>query len=249
MAKNFLAMILMVISASGCLAIRDVGTDASSVSSVSTPCTGTPFSGGSGTALDPYQICNRAQLANIDTSGNNLAAAYIQTADIDLAGCSAQFTPIGTVNGTFSGIYDGGGYKIENFCYHQASNGGDVTAFDSTANAIGLFQSSSGTLKNITLATPTLVGNSFLGALVGNQVSGTIQDCLAYNVTITGAYERDGALVGQQSSGTITRSGAIGTVIAAWTSGGFVGASYGTVSQSFFCWNRYGCRRWSGRWR
>lgn len=72
---------------------------------------------GSGTASDPYQIVNAAQLKAFATAvdgGNTYAGQYVALgASIDLSGID-NWNPIGTEDGTtiFQGTFDGRGYTI-----------------------------------------------------------------------------------------------------------------------------------------
>lgn len=83
-----------------------------------------PFSGGSGTAEDPYLLSTQYDLFNLATYVNGMntsyASAYYQLAnDVDLEGYDWQ--PIGTYtadNGydhAFSGVFDGAGHTVSGF--------------------------------------------------------------------------------------------------------------------------------------
>lgn len=80
------------------------------------------FAVGSGTRDDPYLIQTAAELAlfrNIVNTTNNAACAK-QVADIDLN--NRDWQPIGMSATGFTGIYDGGGWAIENIRINQVSN-------------------------------------------------------------------------------------------------------------------------------
>lgn len=116
---------------------------------------GNGFSGGTGTAEDPYQIATAEDLAAIPSGG--ASACYLQTADIDLSGTD-DWKQI-----TLSGTYDGGGYRILNF----------------TSSTGGLFGTNSGTIRNVTMEGAKVSGNglSSVGGLV-NTNEGTVENCV-----------------------------------------------------------------------
>lgn len=113
------------------------------------------FSGGTGTAEDPYQIATAEDLAAMSFRG--ASAYYLQTADIDLSGTD-DWKQI-----TLSGTYDGGGYRILNF----------------TSSTGGIFGTNSGTIRNVTMEGAKVSGNglSNVGGLV-NTNKGTVENCV-----------------------------------------------------------------------
>lgn len=159
------------------------------------------FGGGDGSSGNPYKICTVAHLSNIQ---NYNALNFIQVSDIDLAG-----TSLITVS-TFSGVYDGGGFKMKN-------------------PNIELFAGSSGTVKNVNVVSgSTTVGQSLL---VGqNQNTGIVTHCTV-NGTINAGSEV-GLLVGY-NYGTISNSSSSGSVTGNTWAGGLVGYSQGTITSSY----------------
>lgn len=113
------------------------------------------FSGGTGTADDPYLIATAEDLAAMSFRG--ASAYYLQTADIDLSGTD-DWKQI-----TLSGTYDGGGYRILNF----------------TSSTGGIFGTNSGTIRNVTMEGAKVSGNglSNVGGLV-NTNKGTVENCV-----------------------------------------------------------------------
>ncbi len=71
------------------------------------------FAGGSGTEADPYLVATADQLNNVR---NHLDRHFKQVAIIDLEDYSAGqgWEPIGDHTFSFTGLYDGNGYKIIN---------------------------------------------------------------------------------------------------------------------------------------
>lgn len=84
-----------------------------------------PFDG-NGTASDPYLIGTKRDLKNFrtfvasDTYTENRSAYFKLTADIDFGG--DEWTPIGTAEIPFSGVFDGDGYTVSNFRIAEATS-------------------------------------------------------------------------------------------------------------------------------
>jgi len=139
----------------------------------------------------PVVINNVTDLQNIN---NDLTGEYILGQDIDASETAswnggAGFIPIGeiqqtaggfTTAGRFTGVFDGQGHTITGLTINLGywpSKG-----FLWPGGSIGLFSSSSGTIKNVILRdvniTGTATGYVLVGGLVGdNQDAGTISRC------------------------------------------------------------------------
>lgn len=99
-------------------------------------------------------------LAKGDLSGN-----YILTADIDLT--DKDFTPIGTNEAPFTGVFDGNGYTISGL------------TLETSENYQGLFGVNEGVIRNVTLADDcTVTGNGYVGGIAGKN-NGVIFDCIS----------------------------------------------------------------------
>ena len=153
--------------------------------------TAAAFAGGTGTAEDPYQIANGAQLAYLASSVNNgetyEAKNFVLTANIDLNGL--PWTPIansfsdallgGSNYRVFAGNFDGKGYTISN-----VSIGSETTPLES--DVFGLFGATAGKISNLNLDTVSIHGVAkiasigavvgFAGGLVGSS-GGSIENC------------------------------------------------------------------------
>ncbi|CAM9721401.1 unnamed protein product [Ectocarpus sp. 12 AP-2014] len=83
------------------------------------------------------QIMNKGVLyTDAGTKPSNYwAADYIQTADIDLLGGSADTTPIGLTTENFDGGYDGGNFSISNWSYLDP----EFATANDCADRVGLF--------------------------------------------------------------------------------------------------------------
>ena len=76
-----------------------------------------PFIIGDGSEESPYEISDAYMLAYLAQSVNSgtalKQASYILTSDIDLGGF--EWTPVGTVENPFAGVFDGNGHTVKNF--------------------------------------------------------------------------------------------------------------------------------------
>ena len=152
--------------------------------------TAATFAGGTGTAEDPYQIANGAELAYLASSVNNgetyEAKNFVLTANIDLNGL--PWTPIansfsdalfgGSDYRVFAGNFDGKGYTISN-----VSVGSETTPLES--DVFGLFGATEGKISNLNLDTVSIHGVAKIasgyvigiaGGLVGSS-AGSIENC------------------------------------------------------------------------
>ena len=152
--------------------------------------TAAAFAGGTGTAEDPYQIANGAELAYLASSVNNgetyEAKNFVLTANIDLNGL--PWTPIansfsdalfgGSDYRVFAGNFDGKGYTISN-----VSIGSETTPLES--DVLGLFGATEGKISNLNLDTVSIHGVAKIasgyvigiaGGLVGSS-AGSIENC------------------------------------------------------------------------
>ena len=185
--------------------------------------TAAAFAGGTGTAEDPYQIANGAQLAYLASSVNSGETYeeknFVLTANIDLNGL--PWTPIansfsdallgGSDYRVFAGNFDGNGYTISN-----VSIGSETTPFES--DVFGLFGATEGKISNLNLDTVSICGIAkiasigavvgFAGGLVGYS-GGSIENC-----HVTGL--------------TMDMSAPSNVYVAAYWVGGLVGALDGT---------------------
>jgi len=192
----------------------------------------------------PYYILLPQQL---DAVRDHLDADHEQVADIDLSAYT-NWVPIGASGTEFTGVYDGGGYKITGLVSAPATGvaglfgylagatiqdleieAGDVaSSADSYAGMLVAY--GSGTLSGIVVSGTAEGGSA--GGLVG-YFSGTITDCGA-DVAVNGlsALSTVGGLIGYfDFGGSITESYALGNVTGvASTAGGLVGTLLGDTA-------------------
>ena len=160
--------------------------------------TAAAFAGGTGTAEDPYQIANGAQLAYLASSVNSgetyTGKNFVLTANIDLNGL--PWTPIansfsdallgGSNYRIFAGNFDGNGYTISN-----VSIGSETAPLE--ADVFGLFGATEGKISNLNLDTVSIHGVAkiasigavvgFAGGLVGYS-GGSIENCHVTSLTM-----------------------------------------------------------------
>lgn len=146
------------------------------------------FSGGSGTADDPWKISNGSELAYLASVVNSNGSAthnqyYILTADIDLGG--REWTGIGNQNDAakaFKGKFDGNGKVITGFAIEEER--------DYTPGLFGLLDGGA-VVKNLTVHGRIRAGSKYdFGGLLCVSVNGgsAVENCTVYaDVQITRA--------------------------------------------------------------
>ena len=205
------------------------------------------YSGGNGTAVDPYQIATAQDLIDLGHTPDDYGKSFVLTADIDLADWvfdRAVIAPdtegdivVGdglvfrTFDGTpFSGQFDGQGYVIHNLCIDEAMSSyqGLFGKLDTRAK-----------ITDLGLDGVQVSGHSYVGALVGHNSSGVISS--SYSTGTVSGEEEIGGLVGRNYSGTISASYSAGSVGGGERVGGLVGFnSSGTISSSYSTSTVYG---------
>jgi len=196
------------------------------------------FSGGNGTAENPYLV---ATVEDLDAVRLHREAAFRQVAELDVAdetGTGEGWMPLGNATATFRGIYDGAGLAIRNLRIARPSEScqGLFGVVDGATirgvvlgNATVTAHHSSGLLAgrvtgsgvNECRAEGTLDGSDFSGGLVGVLVNGTLSDSQT-EVTVRGAVNV-GGLVGYASGSQIARCASLGSVSGRASVGGLVG--------------------------
>lgn len=191
------------------------------------------FSAGAGTSGDPYLISSAADLIRISSESSAWATNlhYLQTVDINLASC--EWTPIGsTAATTFTGVYDGGGYKISGLSINDTSNAN---------KGVGLFgRVSQTTIRNLAVS-GTIVSNSFhVGSIVGlvpNGVFTTVTQVTSdVNLTYNGQNYAGGIIGDLQSGSTLSYSSFKGSILATaqyGMVGGLLGTAASTITSSY----------------
>ncbi len=178
------------------------------ISALVLPATLFAYSGGSGTASDPYQISSVTDLLQLAETPSHYSRYFIQKNDIDLWGNTFQQAVIAPdtdsstdeFSGTpFTGQYDGGGYYVRNLKINGAASSSFVAMFG--------YNSNSGTIQNLQLYAVEIAGADCdfgVGGLCGSN-HGRIN-----NVSVSG----------EMTAGNSD-------------CGGVCGNNYGTVSRCF----------------
>jgi hypothetical protein len=221
-----------------------------------------PFTGGNGTAEDPYQI---ADWYRLDDVRNYLSSYFILINDLDsgsigyteLASVTAHegkgWQPI-AVNDTFVGGFDGQGYDICDLFINRPDESqvglfgvlGDAGTIENVgvngnvtgdSNVGGLVGKNEGTVSS-SYATGRVIGTTNVGGLAGFDFNGSnVTDSYAAS-NVTGD-SNVGGLVGWNKKGTVSNSYATGRVIGTSNVGGLLGKNaaakddVGTVSDSY----------------
>jgi hypothetical protein len=183
------------------------------------------YSGGSGTAEDPYQISTAADMNDIDNNPNDLDKYFLLTNDIDLSAYTGeQFNIIGP----FTGVFDGNDHTISNFTYTDLTTG-NVAIFS-------YIDGSSAQIRNLGVIDPNVVagggGYGYVASLVGVLANGSISNCYMENGNISIGH-RTGGLIGGMINGTVLDCYVRGASIYGdrFLIGGLVGAvEAGTIS-------------------
>ena len=191
------------------------------------------FTSGDGTIGTPYQIYTAKQLNHVR---QHLTGDYFELMnDIDLSGWNAApsgagitpqtdgngWVPIGDDTTPFTGIFDGGNYKIQNL------------TIDRTADYnVGLFgYINGGTVKDLSIYGGTVAGYEFVGGVVGYN-GGTVENCYNLGTTVNGDYEV-GGVVGY-NGGTVENCYNLGTVNGTnGNAGGVIGYNAVNVSNCY----------------
>lgn len=252
MKKKVLSLLLTLCLVMALVPMAAFAEDAQNIS-VWDGSTAAAFAGGTGTAEDPYQIANGAQLAYLASSVNGgetyTGKNFVLTANINLNGLS--WTPIansfsdvfsgGSNYRVFAGNFDGKGYTISN-----VSIGSETAPLES--DVFGLFGATEGKISNLNLDTVSIHGKAKIvsvngwnyvigptGGLVGYS-AGSIENCHVTGLTMdmnaqdggtTGAYWI-GGLVGTldptQLINECSVSGSITEKAGRGSIGGLIGA-------------------------
>ena len=203
--------------------------------------TASPFSGGSGTEADPYQIATAYDLRLLseltndpDTSGSYYKCHYVQTADINLN--NETFIPIGTrseeyTGAGFSGTYDGNYYTIEGLYVERESmyNGLFGWVYGGTIENLSVYGE---------INCPNISHCGGIAGEIGDTSASLIKNC-SFDGSVVGTYNtggivgyswRSGRIEGCYFNGVVTTTSAT-----AGNCGGIIGAmSNGSSQDSTF---------------
>ena len=170
------------------------------------------FSGGAGTAADPYKIANTRDFKHISEYCKNgyrdadgfraadfLAATYKQTVDINFKDADLSNYMIGAASTPFTGTYNGDSKTLSNFTISGTPSGNEGVAPIKAVNGA--------TLQNISISGANVTGGKFTAGLVGyaNGASLTITGCSISSSTISASGDYGAAgLIGGLYAGTVS---------------------------------------------
>jgi hypothetical protein len=216
------------------------------------------YSGGSGTADDPYQIATAADLIALGETPDDYDKHFKLMADIDLSGYTydrAVIAPDVDPNdehylfqgGAFAGVFNGNGHTMSHLTikgrdylglFGRLDSGAEI--FDLGLEAVdvngggswvGSLVGYNGGSITASYSTGTVNGTDDVGGLAGAS-DGSITNSHS-NSMVAGRYGV-GGLVGSNSYGSITASHCSGTVSGERTVGGLVGGNWdGSITKSY----------------
>ena len=179
---------------------------------------------GLGTEASPYLISSWQNLYWISQNSTEWSKHYLQAADINLATASPPvtswnsnkgWTPIGNSTTTFTGVYDGDGYKVINLYMNYPGNGEPASVAEAQAlpGNIGLFgylectSTADAVIRNLGILNADITGGRGTGALLGRALlpSNASQTTIVENCYIAGTatvrgFGATGGLVGANNS-------------------------------------------------
>ena len=178
------------------------------------------FSGGRGTATNPYKIATVQDLLELSgyiasTADDMLpfrTAFYRQVADIDFAG--GTLPSIGNSNAAepysfFKGTYEGNGFKVSNLVIDNPNSDkahGFFGYLDGAAHIDGLV------LENPTVSSTSVNTGTIVGCLQGSSTV-VIENCVVTGGNVSSSTNDVGGLVGKMLSGTIRNCSFSGSVV------------------------------------
>lgn len=197
------------------------------------------FENGDGTTESPYEISTVEELQAMEFG---LDKHYILVNDIDASVTETWdngqgFTPIGYLSNEFTGTFDGQGFEISDLYINRSNEDG-----------IGLFgtTNSGAEISNIGLINVNIMGRENVGALVGWNKDGTIDNSFSTGIVQGVAFV--GGLVGSEGGMLLTIKNSYSTcdVSGDFFAGGLVGMNAGLVKNSYATGDVNGIERVGG---
>ncbi|HEX73031.1 MAG TPA: hypothetical protein ENN65_06920, partial [Candidatus Hydrogenedentes bacterium] len=188
------------------------------------------------TATDAAAQIPIATIEDLQKIGNDPAyphdGHYVLIRNIDASATAewnsgAGFSPIGTSERPFTGVFDGQGHVITGLVINRP-----------TTDSVGLFRyvAGDGTIRNLGLEGGTIVGGDYVGGLIGSAYAfwGTISVSSCWATGAVTGMDYVGGLIGyaRASSSTISVSScwATGAVTGSYAAGGLIGYAYADSS-------------------
>jgi hypothetical protein len=185
-----------------------------------TPPLAVAFAGGQGTLADPWLVRRPAQLDHVR---QHLSGSFRLIADLDLSAWP-NWEPIGMsagAPGSFTGTLDGNGKTISGL---KITSGFQAGLFCGIARA----DNTTPAVSNLTIQSPSINGESTLGALAGEVGLAYIADCRVAGGSVTSNDNNIGGLVGLVNNGAgpsaiFERCSSSAAIVAAGNTGGLAG--------------------------
>jgi len=183
------------------------------------------YSGGLGTADEPYLITSRADFLGLGANLFDWDRQFRMTDDIDLSVCmGVEVNNIGNEITPFTGVFDGNGHAIYNFTYYRE--------YEKAVGLFGYVEGANAGIKNLKLIDPN-VHNMYIpnsngtGCLVGWLQDGWVTSCSVIGGNVSG-YAFLGGIVGR-NCGDISTCCA-GTDVKGYRNcGGLAALNYGRI--------------------
>jgi hypothetical protein len=186
------------------------------------PLTVYAYSGGAGTAINPYLLSSEMDWHELCDHSQDWSKHFKLTQDIDFSGTVA---PVGNKNTPFTGTFDGNNYR----CWNASTDTG------TELGALFGIIDGDAVIRNLGTVFGVMHGTAAAGGLVAEMRGGTVQDCYARNEVKPASSLPAGGLVGVMSGGTIINCYSTGDVTRLNQAGGLIGVrSDGTVVNSYW---------------
>ncbi len=179
-----------------------------------------PFAGGSGTSIDPYQITNVTQYNNITISpGFSTGKYFILMNSIDFSLPTQQAIAITGATPAFNGNLNGNNKTLSNIIL----TAGQTNSL-STAGVFGTI-GGSGTVQNLTLQNVSVTASATtgVGAFVGVMAGGSVSRVSVTGTSSVTGLDDTGGFVGHMEYGTVQQSSTTASVSGRNNVGGFTG--------------------------
>lgn len=201
------ALVIVLIACAVCVCNVNIFLNASAISD---------FSGGTGTAADPYIVSTKSDFINVRYHMNS---HFVQTENIDLSE-DENFPIIGSISYPFTGHYNGGKYIIRNL---------NISA--EKQNGVGLFSFiNGGTVENVRIEKAKIIGGDNVGAIAGankGKIIGCYTDAEVYGKSSVGGITGNNA-------GSIENSVNKGAVVASkMFAGGIAGSNFNVIRDCY----------------
>jgi len=182
------------------------------------------YSGGTGTAEDPYKISTVADWQELIAASGDWDKSFILLNDIDFGGVSVS--PIGNDTTAFSGVFDGNGHTISGFTDDCRWWDDEIGIGICRDRLKGLFGKNLGTLQNLGLLNCNIVGGTYVGCLVARN-QGIIVNCFSTGSVsgtdivggLVGFNEGDGMIVNCYSKAEVWGRNAVGGLVGVFIGG------------------------------